>query len=754
VSDSKNLPSERIQKLLKTVIDHFEDEGESARESQLRTWKKLKLIWEGLEHTWYSEVAHDWRIYEPSKERDEQDYYNKSMNVFKAYLDTIFAALSITVPPIKCYPDDAEEPLDLMTAKAGDKIASLIYRHNDVPLLWLRGLFIFGTEGTVACHTYSKSDMKYGTYTENQYKDVTEEHQIKMCPECQAEISDEVTPEYEAIPELETCPECGAGIAPNVMNVPITTTNLVGVSEEPKSRQIMEMWGGLNFKVANYARNQQHTPYLFHYEECHYSYAIEEYPHLFDKFAEGRNTGSGEDYGRWARRPIQYKEEDESDLVTKRKCWLRPWAFNVLSSEDAKELKRLYKDGVKVCLINEELASVERESLDDHWTLTYNPLADHIHHDPLGMLLVSVQEITSDLISLVLQTIEHGIPQTMADPSVLDLQAYEQLEATPGAIIATKLLSSGKNVKDGFYEVRTATLSSEVMPFFQLIQQLGQLASAAQPSLFGGQLEGSGTASEYSMSRAQALQRLQNVWKVLTIWWKNIFGKVIPQYINDVKDDENDVQLNADGNFINTLIRKSELEGKIGKIELESNENLPITWNQKKDIVMQLMQTGIPEILQTIGAPENMPVLRESIGLIDFHLPGEDSRNKQHNEIKLLLQSEPIQQPPDPMDMEMSAMQGLPEPPPIEVPSVEIDPDFDRHDIEFQVIVSWINSDEGQLAKMENPAGYRNVLLHGRMHKQMLMPPPVEEGSAPTEKPNPKDKPAPIQEENDVNATA
>ena len=35
---------------------------------------------------------------------------------------------------------------------------------------------------------------------------------------------------------------------------------------------------------------------------------------------------------------------------------------------------------------------------------------------------------------------------------------------------------------------------------------------------------------------------------------------------------------------------RAELEGKIGNIELEANENLPITWNQQKDAIMELFK--------------------------------------------------------------------------------------------------------------------------------------------------------------------
>src|SRR6266850_1876382 len=143
----KEIPDE-IQRLLKTVADHFDQEDRMARERQIRTWRRLKLMWEGFQRTWYSEVAHDWRIYDAASISGDTDqsYYDKPINVFRAYLESIIAALSVTVPPVKCYPDDADNTLDLSTAKAGDKIAKLVYRHNDVSLLWLHALFIYCTE--------------------------------------------------------------------------------------------------------------------------------------------------------------------------------------------------------------------------------------------------------------------------------------------------------------------------------------------------------------------------------------------------------------------------------------------------------------------------------------------------------------------------------------------------------------------------------------------------------------------------------
>lgn len=773
-----------IQRLLKEVFIHFNKEDRSIRERQLRTWRRLKLFWEGFSQTWYSEVAHDWRIWDEVENSDDtqQSYYDKPVNVFRAYLESIIAALSVTVPPVKCFPDDADNTLDLMTAKTGDKIANLIYKHNDVPLLWLHALFVFCTEGMVGAYCYPKADESYGTYEKRDYKDVEEEHNIARCPDCGYNLADSVNGETgQSNPQLEFldskleqnqdkfqpddsdvpvqdyinqegtefCPGCGQQIIPLLVNETLVVTRLVGITNEPKTRICMEAYGGLNLKVPNYARNQKECPYLIYSYETHYANALECFEELDSKKIRDKikgPSGPRDPYDAWARLSPQYQNAYPDNVVTVQKAWLRPAAFNVLKEEDTKKLKDKFPNGAYVALVNDEFAEACNESLDDCWTLTYNPLADYIHYDPLGLFLVSVQELINDLLSLTVQTIEHGIPQTFADPDVLNFNAYRQMESTPGGIYEAKP-KSGKTLQEAFHEVKTASLSGEVLPFFQQLQSLGQLVSGALPSLFGGAMQGQGeTASQYSMSRAQALQRLQNTWKMLTVWWKTIFGKAVPMFIEEVVDDLKDVQRKPDGSFINVFIRKAELEGKIGKVELEANENLPITWAQRKDVLMQLLQTGQPEILQILGAPENLPIIREAIGLDDFFVPGEDDREKQLDEIKQLLASEPMQEP----DMQTGQI--------TELPSVEVDPDYDNHSVQFEICRKWIISEEGQQTKTDNPSGYKNVLLHGKMHLQFVMQAqmaqqqqalPPGEGANP-DKPNTYDKKAPIKGEENV----
>jgi hypothetical protein len=269
---------------------------------------------------------------------------------------------------------------------------------------------------------------------------------------------------------------------------------------------------------------------------------------------------------------------------------------------------------------------------------------------------------------------------------------------------------SGKSVADAFYNLQTTQFSAEILPFGNKVQELGQLVSGAIPSLFGGEMAGSKTAAEYSMSRAQALQRLQNTWKMLCIWWKTIFSKAIPAYIKDVAEDERLVEKDLNGNFINTFVRTSQLRGKIGRVELEASDAIPISPSQLKDTIMQIFQTNNQGLIEAMLDPENVQVMKDALGMQSMDIPGADDREKQLEEIQMLLAAEPV------MTAQIDPQTGEP----IEAPSVDIDPEVDNNEAQADVCRKWAVSLAGRLAKIENPAGYKNVLLHLSRHVHVI----------------------------------
>jgi len=736
---SKELDDE-ICSLLKTVADHFTIEDRMTRERQIRHWRRLKLYWNNFSQIYWSEVAHDYRIYnrDINATDTDQDYYDKPINVFKAFLETIIAALSIQVPAINCVPDDADNPLDQSTAKAGDKIAELVYRHNNAIFLWLRALYVYCTEGMIACYSYSESKEEYGTYDKPKYKD--EEVESYVCPECGSRQPDELFSSSEldefspdeddvdiknVLSKGPICIECGTALDPALQKTKLIIPRLIGITKEPKSRICLEIYGGLYVKISNSAKKQKDTPYLIFAHETHYANALECYPKLREKIPQGgwSNIGANDPYEQYGRLNTQYRGEFPTENVTVKNCWLRPASFNVLPEDGYKKLKRKFPDGAKFVMVNDVPAEYENESLDDHWTLTENPLSDFLNHDPLGELLTNVQDITNDLISLTLQTIEHGIAQTWADPSVVNFNAQRQIEAMPGTLTPTKPVSGSKNIGEAFHTSQTASLSPEVFNFYRIIQELGQFVSGALPSIFGGS-SGAGssrTASEYAMSKSMALQRLQTPWKMMTIWWKEIFGKVIPMYMKNMTEDERMVEKDKQGNYINVFIRKAEIDGRIGSIELEPDEKLPITDEQQADMIMQLFQLNNQEITSALMDPDNIPYIAKVVKIPQFKLPGEADRQKQYEEIVELVSGAPI--PPDPQELQQAlalAKQGQIVQPPTEKSSVEIDVDIDNHQIEASICKSWLISAAGRLAKQENPNGYKNVLLHMKAHMAIV----------------------------------
>lgn len=787
-----DLEDDKTARLLRTVVDEFDKEDESIRERQVRQWRRLKLYWNNLSQHYWSDSSRDYKIFDGTESGD-QGYYDKPVNVFKAFLETIIAALSIQVPVISCSPDDADNPLDISTAKAGDKIATLIYKHNNVVFLWLHALYIYCTEGLIACYSYSHKDKAYGTYKVKKFEDEIVE--AFVCPICTERVPDEAFSNAqltklqpnkddielnEIINELgPVCPQCGEMIDINLQKTKLIIPKLTGETDEPKSRVVLEVYGGLYVRISNSAKKQEDTPFLNFIHETHYVNPLHRYPKLRDELPEGgwSNIGMNDPHEQYSRLNVQYRGEIPDNHVTVSTWWLRPAAFNTIHDEaDYKYIKKKFPNGAKIVFVNEICAEYVNENLDDYWTLTRNPLSDFLTHEPLGELLTNIQDIINDLISLTLQTIEHGIAQTWADPSVVDFQAFSQLEATPGTLTPTKPVAGSKNIGEAFFVSKQASLSPEIFNFYRIVQELGQFVSGALPSLFGGTM-GKGTsqtASEYAMSRSGAQQRLQTPWKMLSIWWKTIFTKVIPMYMKNISEsqDEKTVEKDKQGKYINIFIRKSEIEGKIGSIELENNEKMPLTDEEQGDVVMKLMELNNAEVQQALMDPENLPYIRKIIRIPQFRIPGEDDRTKQYEEIVELVNGEPIILPPDETQMMEAAMMaqeamqtGMPPPPPPEpqeLPSVEVDETVDNHEVEATICRGWLVSEAGRLAKKENPAGYKNVLLHMKAHMDILVqremaraqsmaPPPGEEqpgnGQAPAKKPS---RPETVEKSQDV----
>jgi hypothetical protein len=90
--------------------------------------------------------------------------------------------------------------------------------------------------------------------------------------------------------------------------------------------------------------------------------------------------------------------------------------------------------------------------------------------------------------------------------------------------------------------------------------------------------------------------------------------------------------------FINNWVRRSSLNGKIGRVEPEASEQLPTSWAQKKDLVFQLLQNANETIQGVLTDPNNAGFMKQIIGLPELYIPGDEDRDRQLKEFKMLSQ--------------------------------------------------------------------------------------------------------------------
>lgn len=656
------------------LVTEFERADEDAHRYYFNEALKSELYWSNRQ-----KVFLDRNFYKPFLDERENDDY--IVNIYRPNGESIIAAMAAAVPKVDFYPDDAENPDDLVTAEAYKKISVLIQKHNKAHLLAIRVLFTLYNQHFAAIYNFSQKSVAFGTWKRPEYGEVEKVIQEQVCPYCKFPVVDFSPP--------HTCVNCNSEFdAPSIVERKEIVREIVGYTDEPKSREILKVFGPLHVRIAPYVQDQADTPYLILEFEQHHSLARKLYPDYADKIGPSK-VGSNEFS---QQRATLYQGQTEG-LDCWKMVWLRTWAYEMLPDKDEvyQHLVELYPNGVKLVFVNDVLVEIANEDLDDHWTISSSPLSTYIYSEPIGKPCIPIQDATNELVNLSMDTIKHGIPQTFADPDSLDFEKYEKAEIAPGMVFPMKV-PSGKSISDVLHTTRTAVLSKEVESIADRLQQFGQFVTGAFPSIYGGILQGSRTASEYAQSRAQALQRLANTWNVVKQLWADAMSKAVVSFARNLKYDERQV-IKTDNGFINVWIRQSELNGRVGSVEPEVDEQLPVTWAQQRDVLLRLIELNSPDINQVLADPENSHIIRNGLGLKDIKLPGYDDRLKQLREIQDIIAGKEVQ----------------------------VDPLLDNHIVESDICRSFLISESGRDLKQTNPEVYNAILQHYKTHMLVML---------------------------------
>lgn len=751
---SEDQQNEQIAENIRKIVQHIDKHERMTRDRMLRLWKYLELLWSGAGNYYWDHSVGQWRAITQediallAHDADiDPTLINKVINVSRPYGESMIGVLTTGLPRVKYFPKNADDDLDIQASKAYSNIEKKIVDDNMMPLKLMEMIVKLWNGGFVACYNYSHSDKKYGVVNEDVMEDRDYTQKSSICTNCGKETlgdkqlvdtppnisdspenmsmnteksPDEMLDQTESIPpppeldmmpptEQAFCEDCGTDMPHLTMDSVGFGPMKIGTQEVPKSRQLINCYGPLNVKIPTMAARKEHITWLILEEEIDIALARHQYPDHRDKI--GPQTGSDLDIDRITRSSYEVAEDTLREHATIRKVWLTPPAFEKLEDVDqVKLMKTTFPTGVKAVFCALDYLEAEEEDLNDHWTISINPLYPRVMADPLGKALIGLHETANDLFQLEVDTVRYSIPMSLADPQAFDFNAFKQTRALPGAITPIKV-PAGKTIKDVFSQTQTATIPKEVSELDVKVERLLQFISGVLPAVFGGPASGSKTFGEYEQAKNQALQRLSIIWKIICVTYAELMAKATKAYKQDLKEDEFFVKEQGEGTYINVWIRQESLRGAIGEVRPELSEQFPMTWGQISARIMELLTGGNQAIAAWLLHPENAKLVYQTIGVDDLYIPGEDQRDKQLYEISQMLLSQPVVADQlDPMTGQaVPVMQTT-------IPIEEIDDDA----VHIEVVKAFLNSPIGIDLKISNPGAYQNIMLHYQMHMMRL----------------------------------
>lgn len=744
--DPSDEKKEFLERLVTSIVNSIDVQERPSREVLVRLWKYMDLLWSGITSYYWSSQTAQWRpiTYDDLKGISDTVEFdpsllNKNVNLIRPYGESLVGVLTTTLPRTKYFPADADKVEDINTAKVSSIIEKRIVSDNFMKIKIIEVLVKLFNGGFAAAYNYSHISPEYGIYKKPIEVAKSYETTSLQCSSCGVAISsdkkelkentenietglDEPINEEQSndTPEVQeaTCPSCRE-MNPPIVNTENSIEYETQFKDVPKSRQLIKIYGPLNIKIPVKASCKEEVLWLILEEELHESQARSMYPEYWDQI-QGGDAAADLTLDRYARAQYESMAETGIHYVTMRKVWLRPSAYPLIGNkEEYEQLLSEYPKGLVAVFAGNTYLFCEESVLDEHWTLTFNPLYNRVYGDPLGKALVPLQEVANEIYQLEVDTFKHSIPQLFADPAVVDFEAYAQSEARAGQLYPLKPGSPGRNIGESFFETRSATLPKEVADLDAKQDRLFQFISGILPPVFGGPSAGSKTLGEYEQSKNQALQRLGIVWTIVNVMYSELMAKSVKAYRKGLLEDEFIVEAQGDGSFINTWIRKADaVDGEVGKVEPEVGEEFPISWSQKKANLLELLNLNNDMVTSILFHPENIHDIVTYLGMDDLYVPGDEQRNLQLGEIaKIVAQTKDLM-----TQMKRLESEGIPvDPTLLTPPTVPINMMVDDHAIHSEIIKAFLSGITGQELNENLPLAYAGISMHLQMHQEVLM---------------------------------
>lgn len=681
--------------------------------------RKNELYWRGQQYLFPvmvgGQVA-DWsstsgtiEYGKPPGERGSQ--YDYSMNVIRGDGQKFVAVLGQRSPNVKAKARREDSELLIQRVRKADQAAEYLRNTWEVERKQRQLALSLWKNGTTFFYTPWVTDAeKYGIHEEPQFEMQTQEVSpaTYLCSNCSTPSdASSVKPGPDGQP---TCPYCASPLFPWNQSPAVTGEVPVQTGTKRYAKGTVELHLCTIFEVTLpfYSKGIYDAPWLWYEYEEHKGSLLKAFPELRAKLGSGGEwTGDDSGTSSQGRLTRDTASSPSGAYVAPRKgrwlyqrFWLRPGMYELIENTPIRlALQQQFPIGVKVTRINGEVIKLESEKLDDVWSMAKPGVSEYIFADPICKDYMDVQDLINDMYNLTVETLQRSIPFMVVDPQLFDVNVLSNRRGAPAEMIPAKA-GSGAQLQAGIQRAPVSTVDPAIMQWPMNIRDQGRENVGITPPIFGGGGP-EPTARAAEIKKDQALQQLNTVWSEMRDGWAGAHLNGVRQLARFSMPDG--VNL---ANFDGDVADFSDLLG--GGWHFETEEAMPMTWGQKRDILLYMLQQG-PEAWRLFGMenPMNAAQFHEVMGLTGWKVTNEDARSKVLSRVKLLSTQAPVQ--------------GAPGTPP--QPSIPPDQFEDDHTFVVSMIRQWAQTDDAGQLRERNPEGYSNVIAYGLASMQLAGPP-------------------------------
>ena len=644
-----------------------------AGRAELYKLGKQTITWDGLNENWVGVTSQGAFLNAFDDEVDDDDWVTNFYGGFAEHFET---TISENVPPIIFIPEDTSNPDDVSAAKNASLASELIARNNDAPMLMGRYAHHSWTGGLIATYTRTVTDgNRFG---------------------------------------WEVDPDTGEPLLQNGQKV-------------PKSQVVITVHGALDITLGETPDDDAELDHLGFHMDIPFSKARAMYPWIKEITQSGQVT-EDDLLARLFRTSVRANvlprlpAESLDQIVTWVRIWLKPSTyFNVTDDERRAALIQMFPDGVAMHFLGGTFSAAIPESMGDHWRVKFVKEGRGTKRPGIGEDFIQVQDQINILSNLWHEYLIRVAPIVYYRDKAINGAALNKMEARPGLHVPVTLSApdpSAAPLGNLFFVKPAADVpESLIQRLNDLSGSIGQFITGIYPALLGAGLPAGliqETAEGFQRQIEQSMGRIARSYRYIRSLHQQTMDLAVREFCNAQKAA---VPLTAPGKK-SKLIDPLSMRKGCFKIFPEADEGYPILFRDKREQLRSLLTN--PAFGPSVGLSSNLKLIRRIQGFNEFEIAGEKAQSNQAQEIDDLVSSQPIM--PDPQAAQVAMVSG--QQPPEPQPSIGIGP-LDNHAAHFQQCMDWYESEEGQEAKITNPLGFQNVILHAMLHKaQMPVPPP------------------------------